>query len=44
MLNVSHDGNPNIYNIYTDKIHKKSNNGLNQKVNKQGSQHSLQVS
>ena len=32
------------YIIYRDKIHKKLNNGLNQKVNKQGSQHSLQVS
>ena len=32
------------YIIYTDKIHKKLNTGLNQKVNKQGSQHSLQVS
>ena len=32
------------YIIYTDKIHKKLNNGLNQKVNEQDSQHSLQVS
>ena len=32
------------YKIYTDKIHKKLNNGLNQKVNEQGSPHSLQVS
>ena len=32
------------YIIYTDKIHKKLNNGLNQKVNEQDSQHLLQVS